>query len=191
MAVFAFCEKCDVRRDAARPGYAECNNKTAHKRYTAWVADHQLYRGGPRPRVVFGSDLENPRDLAEDQFRKWKTDFKQNQIVPVKRSALTTFAELIERYKTEHVTVHNRWPHRTFWRLDLLKSGLGKFLAGEITLEQIREFRKKVFEERGWAGSSANRVFNNTLHAVFEKGREWKILEKNPPRPPNGLSSIT
>lgn len=183
MAVYAICAECGTRRDKTeKAGSVECVDKSGHRRAVRWVSSVKLSRTGKQLYKTWDS-----KERADIQERQWYTDHERGTL-GIKAREKMLFAALVEKYKYEHVIPHNRHPETsTFSRLNLLVEGLGKHPVDEITLQQLKDLRTAWTAARDWEPATANKVFR-IIHAIFEKAREWGIIEKNPAEFLGGLS---
>lgn len=179
MAINPFCEKCQRHRKY-------CNEQTAHKRNTAWVVDWKPSRNEPRIQKTFGSDLDNPKELAESQLRGWKTDRERGTLRLVK-GAPTLFGPLADKYWLEHASVEGRKPERsTFYTVELAKGWIGiDRKVSPLTDDELKTFQndmrtlQRKLRAEGLAGATVNRYFN-IIRSIFERGREWGLVKVNP-----------
>lgn len=180
MAVYAICEKCQMRRE-------RCDQQTAHKRFTTWVADVRLGRKN-RVYKYYNSELENPKELADSFARKIKTDHERGELkLKGDKAAPVTFGEVAEKYWIEHAMVEGRKPKRsTYYTVELIKKWIGvdrrvNPLSDEeieIFENDLRSLQRKLRAE-GLTGATVNRYFN-IIRSIFERGREWHMIKTNP-----------
>lgn len=176
MAIYARCIICRCRRNATKPGVRECIDKEGHGNTQAlrWVARVQFSRSDAPMEKSFLR-----RGLAEKQEHKWHAEHQEGTLV--KKKDAHTFAEALIRYKTEHVLKHNHAPERsTVYSLKTLRASIGQYRLSDLTLDILKDERDALVEDRDWQNATANRHFNNNVHAILEKVREWSWLEKNP-----------
>lgn len=173
MSVYARCTKCKCRRDKASENSPECQDKTGHKRHVMWTADVQFIRNGPRVSKSFPSE-----EHAIKQERQWHTHHDEGKLVKTKSTQ--TFADAIEKYKRDHVLIHNHLPQRSaVYVLETLKEALGRVRLCDMTQDTIADARAALVADRDWEGATANRQFR-IAHAILEKARQWKWLDQNP-----------
>ncbi len=179
MAVYAVCEKCgyQTRRE-------KCPQQILHKRYTTWIADVRI--DGKRIKKFYGSDLENPKELADSFARGLKTDHERGKL-QLTKLAPTLFGALADKYWIEHAMVEGRKPERsTFYTVELWKEWIGverkvsPLTEQELTVFQndMRSLQRKL-KSNSLSGSTINRYFN-IGRSILERGREWGMVKVNP-----------
>lgn len=175
MAVYAFCEKCQQRRET-------CEQQSTHKRFVAWVADWNSSRVGPRLRKVFGSDLTNPKELADIQIRQWKTD-RERGVLKLKSGVAVaiSFETVADEWWTKVVIGQNRIkdPNRTERsRVNKWKTLLGSKAVGKVTLEDFEEWVSER-RENDIAINTINRDLK-PVRWILDYAVEKGYIEKNP-----------
>lgn len=179
---YPVCTHCGTRRDAANPGGAECDNKTAHKKFVKWRADVQFSRKSEdRHRKTFLRQED-----ADKQERQWQTDHDRGELGPRRKEAEVTFGEMADKYWHEHAKIENRHPERTsFYMVEKLKDLIGEgrktspLSENEMILFQndLRQLQRTLRSER--TGATVNRIFN-VLRSIFERNRIWGVIKVNP-----------
>lgn len=182
MAVYAFCEKCQQRRET-------CDQQTGHKRHVAWIADWNSGRFGPRLRKVFGADLENPKELAESQLRGWKTD-RERGVLKLKSgvAVAVSFETVADEWWTKVVIGQNRIkdPNRAERsRVNKWKTLLGAKPVSKITLEDFEEWVSER-REKEIAINTINRDLK-PVRWILDYAVEKGYIEKNPMEGLKGL----
>jgi integrase len=186
MAVYAWCGQCNRRRDAAKPGSLECEDKVGHKRFLGWVADTRLGRRH-RDYKLFNFKLKNPKELADAHERGLKTDRQRGVLQLDNEQAECLFGALADKYWTEHALVEGRKPERhTFYAVEKAKKWLGENRkVGPFTKKELEVFQDEMrslqrrLRGQGLAGSTVNRYFN-IIRSIMERGRVWGLLTVNP-----------
>jgi integrase len=192
MAVNPVCEKCGTRRDAAKPGGAECQDKVGHKRFVGWVADWKPSRKEPRMQKTYASTLDRPKDLAESQFRKWKTDREQGTLKWKKEteSDVATFGSIADKWWTQVVVVEGRIKNAKGSeksRFEAWKKRFGDKLLGDeiperqekhyLTMEDIEDWLTER-RESGIAINTINRDMK-PLRWILDYAVRKELIKEN------------
>lgn len=140
MAVYPICQhkECSGKRRE------KCLVQASHKRFVGWVADWKPSRKKEdrRRREIFGHELNNPKELADECFSAWKTDFKRDKrgFSNEQEASVITFEQVADEWWTKVVVGkdHLKNPHREENRLKMLKLAFGsKLLATNIPENKV------------------------------------------------------
>lgn len=179
MAVYARCNVCKCRRDV-------CKQQTTHQRDLTWIAQWQPSRTETRLTKWFGPDLKRAKELAEAQITEWKTQRRRGEL-GYQSETIVSFGELADKYWDEHAAVEGHNPEKTtFYTVQQMKTWVGAsrkvspLSKVELTTFQndMRGLQRKLRAE-GLKGATVNRYFN-ILRSIFERGREWGVVQSNP-----------
>ena len=150
--------------------------KVVGSRGTSWEIDFYA-PGGKRVQKRFKLKKEAAGELAKIQSL-----ISENRYLDVKRECETTFNQLAEKYIAQFSFQPSFRTKRIF--ITRFSEKYGEKLISEITYYDLERYRNKLkvgkaFHGRGLSKSSVNREIS-CLHHMFDKAKEWKLLDKSP-----------
>lgn len=181
MAVYAFCEICKCRRDKATSNSTvECADKSAHKKHVAWIADVRIPGQTERPRKVFRSGKDHPKEQAERFVRQVKTDYDRGNPYGVTRRESKGFSEVVDEWWQRAAIIQNKFkdPRRVKYRVDMFKQLFENRLISVITETEIESW---IVDRR--KGGTSPATINSDLKPlrwIFNFAVEKQYLVKSP-----------
>lgn len=192
MAVYPICQhkECSSKRRD------KCLLQAAHKRFVGWVADWKPSRKKEdrRRREIFGYDLKNPKECADECFSAWKTDFKRDKrgFSNEQETTVITFEQVADEWWTKVVVGkdHLKNPRREENRVNMLKLAFGpKLLALKVPENKIEREQYLTLDtidawvvKRRQASSRAGSINRDIkpVKWILDFAVEHKYISENP-----------